>query len=141
MTGHLGIDITYQRTLEHNYWPNLRKDIVEFCSSCHTCQMVGKPNQTLPKAPLQPIPAYEGPFRRVTTDYVGPLSKTLSGNQYLLTVMCASTRFPEAGPLKNIGEKTNFKALVGLPKSVQSDHGSNFTSVLFQQKMGELGIK
>ena len=143
MSGHLGINKTYQRILEHFYWPNLRKDVVEFCRSCHTCQMVGKPNQTLPKAPLQPIPAFEEPFSRVIIDCVGPLPKTKSGNQYLLTVMCASTRFPEAIPLRNISAKTIVKALikfftlVGLPKSIQSDQGSNFMSGLFQQVMDE----
>ena len=147
MSGHLGINKTYQRILEHFYWPNLRKDVVEFCRSCHTCQVVGKPNQTLPKAPLQPIPAFEEPFSRVIIDCVGPLPKTKSGNQYLLTVMCASTRFPEAIPLRNISAKTIVKALikfftfVGLPKSIQSDQGSNFMSGLFQQVMDELGIK
>ena len=147
MSGHLGINKTYQRILEHFYWPNLRKDVVEFCRSCHTCQMVGKPNQTLPKAALQPIPAFEEPFSRVIIDCVGPLPKTKSGNQYLLTVMCASTRFPEAIPLRNISAKTIVKALikfftfVGLPKSIQSDQGSNFMSGLFQQVMDELGIK
>ena len=147
MSGHLGINKTYQRILEHFYWPNLRKDVVEFCRSCHTCQMVGKPNQTLQKAPLQPIPAFEEPFSRVIIDCVGPLPKTKSGNQYLLTVMCASTRFPEAIPLRNISAKTIVKALikfftlVGLPKSIQSDQGSNFMSGLFQQVMDELGIK
>ena len=147
MSGHLGINKTYQRILEHFYWPNLRKDVVEFCRSCHTCQVVGKPNQTLPKAPLQPIPAFEEPFSSVIIDCVGPLPKSKSGNQYLLTVMCASTRFPEAIPLRNISAKTIVKALikfftlVGLPKSIQSDQGSNFMSGLFQQVMDELGIK
>ena len=80
-------------------------------------------------------------------DCVGPLPKTKSGNQYLLTIMCVSTRFPEAIPLKNIKAKTivqaltKFFTLVGLPKSLQSDQGSNFMSGLFQQVMYELGIK
>ena len=127
MSGHLGINKTYQRILEHFYLPNLRKDLVEFCRSCHTCQVVGKPNQTLTKAPLQPIPAFEEPLSRVIIDCVGPLPKTKSGNQYLLTVMCASTRFPGAIPRRNISAKTIVKALmkfftlVGLPKSIQSD--------------------
>ena len=102
MSGHLGINKTYQRVLEHFYRPNLRKDVVEFCRSCHTCQVVGKPNQTLPKAPFQPIPAFEEPFNRVIIDCVSPLPKTKSGNQYLLTVMCASIR--------NISAKTIVKA-------------------------------
>ncbi len=33
---------------------------------------------------------------------MGPLPKTKRGNQYLLTVMCSSTRFPEAIPLRKI---------------------------------------
>ena len=60
--------------------------------------------------------------------------------------MCVSTRFPEAIPLRNIKAKTiaqaltKFFTLVGLPKSIQSDQGSNFMSGLFQQVMHELGI-
>ena len=109
--------------------------------------MVGKSNQVIPKAGLQPIPAIDEPFSRIITDCVGPLPKTRSGNEYLLTTMCASTRFPEAIPLRNIKNKTIVRALVkyftfvGLPKSVQSDQGSNFMSGTFQQVMHEFGIK
>ena len=61
--------------------------------------------------------------------------------------MCASIRFPEALPLRNIKTKTIVKALVkfftfvGIPRSVQSDQGSNFMSDIFQQVMYELDIK
>ncbi|XP_071824592.1 uncharacterized protein [Apostichopus japonicus] len=147
MAGHLGIRKTHDRILNHFWWPTLRKDVSEYCRSCHTCQVVGKPNQKVPAAPLKPIPAFDEPFSRVIVDCVGPLPKTKSGNQYLLTIMCASTRFPEAIPLRNIKAKTIVKALtkfctlVGLPKSIQSDQGSNFTSGLFQEVMYELGIE
>jgi hypothetical protein len=147
MAGHLGVNKTYNKILNHFYWPGLRSDVSKYCKSCHTCQMVGKPNQVIPKSPLQPIPAFEEPFSRVIVDCVCPLPKTKSGSEYLLTVMCASTRFPEAIPLRNIKAKTIVKALVkfftfvGLPKSVQSDQGSNFMSGIFQQVMHELGIK
>ena len=147
LAGHLGINKTYHKILNHFFWPGLKRDVSHFCKSCHTCQMVGKPNQTIPKAPLQPIPAFEEPFSRILIDCVGPLPKTKSGNQYMLTIMCASTRFPEAIPLRNIKAKTIVRALTkvftifGLPKSVQSDQGSNFMSGTFQQVMDELGIK
>ena len=61
--------------------------------------------------------------------------------------MCASTRFSEARPLRNIKTKTIVKTLVkfftsvDLLKSVQSDQGSYFMSSVFQQVMLELGIK
>ena len=111
--------------------------------NCHVCQVVGKPNQTIPRAALKPIPAFDEPFTKVIIDYVGPLPKTKAGNQYLLTIMCASTCFPEAIPLRNIKSGTVVNALTkfftnfGLPKSVQSDEGSNFTSQVFKQVMQE----
>ena len=120
--------------------------MVQFCRSCHTCQLVGKPNQKLHVAPLQTIPAIEEPFSRVIVDCVGPLPKTKKGNQFLLTVMHASTRFPEAVPLCNIKAKTvvtaliKFFTLVGLLKTIQSDQGSNFMAGLFQQVMYQLSI-
>jgi hypothetical protein len=71
MAGHLGINRTCASILSHFYWPELRKDVSEFCKSCHICKMVGKPNQKIPSAPLQLIPAFEEPFSRVLVDCVG----------------------------------------------------------------------
>ena len=148
LAGHLGVNKTYhQRVLNHFYWPKLCQDVVEFCRSCHVCQLVGKPNQKIQRAPLIPIPAFEEPFSRVIIDCVGPLPKTRSGNKYLLTIMCASTHFPEAVPLRNIKvpmivkSLIKFFTLVGLPRCVQSDQGSNFMSGLMQQITFQLGIK
>ena len=147
MSGHLGVNKTYHKILNHFYWPALKYDVSQPCKYFHTCQMVAKPNQTIPKARLKPFPTYDEPFSRIIIDCVGPLPKTKSGCEYLLTIMCASTRFPDAIPLRNIKTKTTVKALakffafVGLPKSVQSDQGSNFMSEIFQLVMHELGIK
>ena len=99
--------------------------------------MVGRPYQVIPKAGLQPIPAFDELFSRMIIDCVGPLPKNKSRYEYLLTIMCASTHFPELNPLRNNKTKTIIKALVkfllfvGLPKSVQSDQYSNFMSGVF----------
>ncbi|CAM4523472.1 unnamed protein product [Leuciscus chuanchicus] len=108
-----------------------------------TCQIVGKPNQVVPPAPLHPIPAVGEPFEHVIVDCIGPLPRTKLGNQFLLTVMCVSTRFPEAVPLRNITAPAVTKSLIkffGLPKVVQTDQGTNFLSKIFRQTMQELGI-
>ena len=61
--------------------------------------------------------------------------------------MYMSTRFPEASPFRSIRTPNIVKVLVkfftmvGLPKSVQSDQGSNFMSGAFQEVMFQLGIK
>ena len=145
--GHLGINKTVSKILKQFFWPGLRKDVSTFCRSCHACQVAGKHKLDPPVAPLQPIPAFGEPFSKVIVDCVGPLPKTKAGNQYLLTIMCANTRFPEAIPLRNIKASTISKALMkfftlfGLPKEIQSDQGSNFTSGLFQQVVYELDVK
>ena len=80
MSGHLGINKTYHKIINHFYWPGLKSDVSKYCKTCHTCQMVGKPNQTIPKAQLHPIPAFDEPFSRILIDCVGPLPRTKSGN-------------------------------------------------------------
>lgn len=145
--GHLGIQKTFDRILPYFFWPGLRRDVTSFCRSCHVCQMVGKPNQTIPVAPLRPIPAFSEPFSHIIIDCVGPLPKTKAGHQYLFTIMCSATRFPEAIPLRSINADKISDALIGfftrygLPKTVQSDQGSNFTSKLFRQVLERLGIR
>ena len=95
MSGYLGIDKTYHKILNHFYWPGLKSDVSQFCKSCHTCQMVGKPNPTIPKAHLQPIPAFDEPFSRIIIDCVDPLTKTKSGHEYPHNNVCFYT-FPRS---------------------------------------------
>ena len=110
MSGHLGINKNYHKIINHFYRPGLKSDVPKYCRTFHTCQMVGKPNQTIPKTQLQPILAFDEPFSRILIDCVGPLPRTKSGNEYLLTIMCTSTRFAEAIPLRNIKTKSIVKA-------------------------------
>lgn len=126
-------------------WPSISSDVAKFCKSCAICQLVDKPNQIIPPAPLEPIPVMNDPFSKVIIDCVGPMPKTTPGNHFLLTIMCCSTRYPEAIPLRSISAKTVVPALIkfftilGFPKVLQSDQGSNFTSKLFKNVMNDRG--
>lgn len=62
-SGHQGVTKTYNRVLKHFFWPALKKDVSMFCRTCRVCQMMGKPNQVIPPAPLRPIPAVGEPFQ------------------------------------------------------------------------------
>ena len=147
LSGHLGIRKTLYRIDRHFFWPKMQKDVAKYCKTCHLCQIVGKPQHNPQKHPLIPIPAVEEPFSRIICDCVGPLPRSKSGHEYLLTILCASTRFPVAIPLRSINSKNicesliNFFATFGLPKQIQTDQGSNFTSKLFQQISSTLGIE
>ena len=41
MSGHLGINKTYHKIINHFYWPGFKSDVSKYCKTCHTCQMVG----------------------------------------------------------------------------------------------------
>ncbi|KAL1248067.1 hypothetical protein QQF64_023443 [Cirrhinus molitorella] len=125
----------------------MKSSVSAFVRSCHICQVAGKPNQVIPQAPLQPIPVIGEPFERLILDCVGPLPKAKTGHQYILTIMCTATRYPEAVPLRSITTKAVVKELIkfcsvfGLPKVIQTDRGTNFTSNLFEQLAKELQVR
>lgn len=105
IVGHQGVRKTLARIWSVFYWPGIRRDVADYCKTCKICQKVGKPNQTIPVAPLIAILHFEEPFSRVLIDIVGPLPKTRSGNSYILTIMDLATRYPEAVPLRTITGK------------------------------------
>lgn len=106
-----------------------------------------KQNQDIPSAPSGPVPARGAPFERVIVGCVGPLPRTKTGFQYLLTITCTSTGFPEVVPLRKNTATAVAKALtkvfstLALPTTVQTDRGTHFQSKLFKQALNSLDIK
>ena len=143
--GHMGVQKSYHRILRHFFWPQLKKDVSVFIKTCHTCQLTGKPNQTISPAPLYPVPALDQPLEYFIIDCVGPLPPSKSGSK--LTVMCQATRYPAAYPLRSITTKSVMKALSQFisvfanAKVIQTDQGSNFRSQLFPQVLQQFQIK
>lgn len=118
-----------------------------FIKLCPTCQLTGKPNHVVKPVPLYPIPAIAHPFEHLIIDCVSPLPRSKSGNNYLLTVMCQTTRYPAAYLLRSITARpvikamSQFMSIFGLPKVVPSDQGSNLMSHLFKQVLQQLKVK
>lgn len=106
-SGHLGVRETHDRVLRYFSWPKLKHDVSKYIKSCHTCQLTGKPSQSIKPAPLCPIPAISQPFEHLIIDCVGPLPTSKSGCSYLLTVMCQTTRYPATYPVRSIFGKSN----------------------------------
>ena len=145
MAAHLGRQKTELKLRQHFFWPGMTTDVREMCHTCPECQRGAKQNRK--KAPLQPLPVINEPFRRVAIDIVGPLNRTKKGNKFILTLMDFATRYPEAVPLKRIDARTVAEALceifsrLGIPEEILSDQGSNFTSKLMQEIFNLLNIK
>ena len=59
LVGPLGINKTYYKVLNHFNWSGLKGDTKQFFKTCHTCQLVGKPNKKPLIVLLKPTPAME----------------------------------------------------------------------------------
>ena len=83
---------------------------------------------------------------RVIAEGVVPLPRTRKGHDSLLTIKDVAKLFPEAVPMQNIWAPTIRESrlqsfsLVGLPKEVQADRATSFTSGGFQEVRCELGL-
>lgn len=111
------------------------------------CQLASKPNQNPKPVPLCPILAIAQPFEHLIINCVGWLPLSKSGANYLLTVMCQSTRYPAAFPLRSIMARSvvcvlsQFFSIFGIPRVIQSDQGLNFSSHLSAKVLKQLHIK
>ena len=80
LSGHFGIDATYDRIKNKYYWKGMRKAYV---NSCDNCQRRGKP---IGKHELNVIKVKE-PFYQIGIDIVEPLKITERKNRYIVTAM------------------------------------------------------
>ena len=140
--GPFGFKKTFARISSYFLWPRMWGEIKQFVCSCARCQKAARNSHS--RAPLQPLPCVAEPFEKVAFDLVGPLPRTSSGNQYILTMMC---KYPEAIPLRRVDNHTVLEAMLeiftrhGVPKTILTDQGTVFMSKLTQQLCQTLDIK
>ncbi|CAH8288100.1 unnamed protein product [Schistosoma rodhaini] len=129
--GHPGINRMKSIARSYAYWPNMDKQIVDFVKTCPHCQTAAKHP---PKLPPVPWPKSEKPWSRVHIDFAGPLDGTI----YLILVDSFS-KWPEILPIappsttRTIQLLNQIFAQHGLPETIVTDNGSQFTSSQFRE--------
>ena len=145
IAGHFGRKRTLSRLKSRFDWPGIKTDVAVVCKSCPRCQKA-EPGKH-PRAPLQPLPVIDVPFRRMAMDIFGPLRRTKAGNKYVLVIMDYATKWPEAFPLKTADSEAVARALIevfarlGIPEEILTDNGSNFTSKMIEKFYAMTGVK
>ena len=121
------------------WWPGLDQDIVKKVKSCDKCQS----NQSAPaEAPLHPWEWPGLPWSRIHIDFAGPYK-----GEMFLVVVDAYSKWLEVRRMRSTTSAATIEKLRemfathGLPATVVSDNGSNFTSSEFQEFMKKNGIK
>src|SRR5260221_2407879 len=137
--GHLAFQKSLDRVVSQFFWPGMGAEVKRFCKSCDICQRT-IPKGRVTKVPLGSMPLIDTPFSRVVIDLVGPIFPASGrGHRWILTVVDTATRYPEAVALKHIDTITVAEALmgifsrVGVPRELQSDQGTQFTSDLMKE--------
>lgn len=132
---HQGVDRTYQSIRLKYFWPNMYHDITTYVKSCLDCQQA-KRNYAGKRPPLLPLPV-TSLFQRLHIDFIGPLEPSTEGYKYILVIIDAYSKWPEAFPLVS-SEATEVAWVLyreifcryGAPDTLLSDRGKNFLSKL-----------
>ncbi|CAF4944161.1 unnamed protein product [Pieris macdunnoughi] len=147
IAGHLGTIRMVKRIQEKYHWKGMRSDIENYVRSCKSCQE-NKALRKLNRAPMQITTSSTIPFQRIAMDIVGPLPESGTAKvKFILTLQDDLTKFSIAYPIRSTtAEETSdclihFITLFGIPKSILTDQGTNFTSNLFKKTCDFMKIK
>ena len=126
-------------------WRGMRCDVLRWASQCEACATSKMARHTRP--PVMPIPSPSERFSQVHVDIVGPFSPD-QGFRYLLTMVDRTTRWPEAAPIADRTTDTVLQAFLvhwvarfGIPDTVVTDRGAQFTSKTWKRTLMRLGAK
>nr|XP_049463733.1 uncharacterized protein K02A2.6-like [Anopheles coluzzii] len=127
--GHPGVQRMKALARSFFYWPTIDADIEEWVKTCHPCQAAAK--SPAHSAPV-PWPRAAGPWQRLHVDFAGPLD-----GDYYLIVVDSFSKWPEIIRTSNVTAKATIAMLrslfarFGIPKTLVSDNGTQFTSEEF----------
>nr|CAI5840394.1 unnamed protein product [Callosobruchus analis] len=146
--GHLGVQKTYARLASKFYWPKIKEDVARYIRNCDIC-LKTKPIQQAPAGlMLSHGPTATHPFEVVSIDLVGPLPRSTSGFQYIVTMVDVFSKFVLFFPLRSATSakvaqifEDQVILLFGAPCKVIMDNGSQFKGKPFQDLLKSYEIQ
>ena len=132
---------TRMKALARSYvwWPGVDQEIEEKVKAYSSCQRI---RHNPASAPLHPWEFPQQPWERLHTDYAGPYEGTM-----ILIVIDEYSKWLEVIPVTaatssvTIDHLHSMFATHGLPKTLVTDNGTQFTSIEFESFMKENGIR
>ncbi len=146
--GHFALRETLNNIKRHHWWDGMAKDVEAYVKGCEVCQKI---------RPWGPRSKRHGHFHSIQEQYNGifqcvgmdmiELKRTPSGNRYALVLCDYFSKWIDVIPMKKatahevrsaIGK---WIAYAGVPESIISDLGSNFTAKELQWFLDDTGIR
>lgn len=130
-TGHLGSQASRRLLSKYYVWHGLARDVNQWVRECERCQRSKIQRHTKSPHTHMDIP-----------------SQRFSGARYVMTIIDRFSRWPEAFPIADITAETCARTLLsgwvarfGLPDTIISDRGSQFTSTIWERLSHFLGFQ
>ncbi|GBN90691.1 Uncharacterized protein K02A2.6 [Araneus ventricosus] len=130
LISHPGIEKMKSLARCYVWWPKIEDDIENHVGLCEPCQHT---RHTPPRTPVHPLEVTTKPWSRVHTDFAGPFR----GQMFFLLVDSFSKwlevkRLSSATSSATIRVIREIFATLGIPDSVASDNGSQYTTEEFR---------
>jgi hypothetical protein len=130
------------------WWSNMKRDVAEYIALCDVCNRVKAEHQK-PAGLLQPLPIPEWKWDNVGMDFITGLPRTKSGYDSIWVVVDRLTKVAHFIPMKTTYTSARLAkiymsrivCLQGVPKSIVSDRGTQFTSHFWCQLHESLGTR
>jgi hypothetical protein len=127
------------------YWQTAKADAEHIVATCPGCQLYAS-KTNLPATELKTIPL-TWPFAVWGLDMVGPFKTAKCGFTHLLVAVDKFTKWVEAKPIKCLDGRTATRFVndivvrFGVPHSIITDNGTNFSQGELQMYCQEEGIR
>jgi hypothetical protein len=137
---HPGNTKMYMDLKERFWWNNMKRDIVEYIAKCDVCSRVKAEHQK-PAGLLQPLRVPEWKWDQIGMDFITGLPRTKFGYDSIWVVVDRLTKVAHFIPVKTTYTSAKLAeiymkrivCLHGVPKSIMSDRGTQFTSHFWKQ--------
>ena len=144
---HGGLGKTLHRLRQQFFWPNMASHVKSFVGSCEVCKMSKASNQ-VQRQPMGKPFVVERPFQHIVMDFLGPYPRSKNGNAFIIIALDQLTKFVILKGLRKATAETATKFLneeilcvFGVPESVLTDNGKQFTSSVFKKLLTSYGIQ
>lgn len=135
--GHPGVEGTIKRISQHFWFPRARNFVKGFIKSCVELCFSREPKKK--ECQLYGMEIPRTPFEILHLDHLGPFIRSRRGNEHILVVVDALTRYFILVAVKSTKSKPVIEAMdqltlnFGAPKTIVTDRGTAFTSSMFEE--------
>lgn len=131
--GHFGAEKTLQRLCSTYWFPSMRQYVEKYIACCVRCLFNKRPAGRK-EGFLHPIPKGTVPLKTIHVDHLGPFPRSSRGNEYVIVIVDAFTKFVFLKAVKSTKIKfvldffQELFMVYGIPEILISDQATCFSS-------------